>query len=172
MATAKIYDQYEDPGMAFTEEEVSTYSLEEECERHISRLLEVYHVAKAYSTVNTLGSLTATSICKDLARDMADRAQMFTAAVTIPFVDESDFKVTDPEFNLAAQQIESLPEWLLGLTTEWNALIRRAVTLGRRAGLSRADKSRSNKMINAFVNEQFRLVKYKNKAVSLKSLND
>jgi hypothetical protein len=161
MATARALDCYEDPGMAFTEQEVMNYSTVREAEDRLVWLIELQNVMAAYEKISAVGHAGARVWSQRAAKDLKRHAGYLCVAAGIPAPDDSDFDTEDKEFNLRAQQVEDPREWVEALIAETEGVLRRLVTLGRRAKVmqswNKTERSVSNKFLNAVQNDKRRM---------------
>lgn len=165
MATSGRYDDYEDPGMAFTEGELKAYDMQALAQERVDKLVSgVLRPAQRRMDLN----LQYPAFCGILVRETKSIVTWYGVALELPMVRstiddllerEDPMSAEGKRITKAAQQMDFdvlLNQW------EQNALgvMRRAVTIGRRcssatkvSGWTKADKSRSNKLANCLDRE-------------------
>jgi len=167
MATATSYDKWDDPGMAFTEEEIKGYSPQVFASGRIDELVHLYQM------VNLVQS-GAVRINKPVfwnkaGRKLLDKASWYAQALEVPGIDREAVEVLpEPdsvegkELMVAARELARMEpdEWLESYWQECSSMMFRVVTLGRRcstnpalSGWGKRDRSYSNKLANAVNNE-------------------
>lgn len=148
MARAKAYDKWDDPGMAFSGEQIANYNIQEAGIRRMDVLIEAQNIM--YAIAQIPGGQTV--VPKKISDHLKKRATDLARVLWIEQPDPTDFDSMDPEFVLAAQNVEDLWEWAINFVVDTEAWITMCVTLGRRAAIgnswSKQDHSFSNVMIN------------------------
>lgn len=160
MAHAKDYDQYEDSGLAFSEDQVKNYNPEGEGYRRLDYLVELHNVLHAMNRLNYGPIVWAGKYSSRIKY----RATGLCAALLIEQPHSSDFFAKDNEFMLKAQKVNNWTEWADSLVNECDVYLTYVVTLGRRAsaaqGWSREQKSMSNKLVNQVKNQKITMDKF------------
>lgn len=157
MATANSYDRWEDPGMAFTEEDLASYSLASVAEGRVEACLERWRLAMCRADVGETVKWW-THAGKLLIRNaswycvVAGLPGLVTEGVsaTLPTPQSKEGKA------LKQKALETEPgDWLAAWQSEAEAAVAHAVTLGRRCvpSWSKGEKKMSNRLCNALLNE-------------------
>lgn len=160
MATALVYDAYEDVGLAFSEEEVEAYSPQALAEARRDHLLDQWAVTFKRSQ---LAGVEKPVWWKDAAKKTLDCAGWICVAVEVPAFDRDSLVegLPAPETadgkKLARRALDLTPEdWLGAWEANAEACMRYTVTLGRRSVTKHKNKNTkrlSNKLANAIMRE-------------------
>ena len=164
MARSAVYDEWEDVGLAFSAQEVAEYDPKALGEKRIAHLLESALVLERLSTIP---KAEKPKWCHDAARDLLTRATWICKALTLPGIDKAAALELPPAssaegkaITAAAQRLD-LDTWLEEEISKAEACLRYAVSIGRRAesrpDWRKQDRSLSNKLANALVNDHKRL---------------
>ena len=154
MARAQAFNDWEDIGLGFGEDEVVNFNLVDVVERRLDRLIEIQNILAALAHIPD-GLVETPRMMAKQCRDLATGLVRFSA-LGIEAPPDSDFNSLDREFIMEAQRIEDLYEWTIGIRTETEAWLRHHVTLMRRLpNQSKTQISSGNKVVNCVVN-QFR----------------
>jgi hypothetical protein len=158
MATAKFLEYYEDPGMAFTDEEVEGFSIDRVAEARLLWLIEIQNILYCYWRLCDMGNLGARVWAEKAHKDLETLAGYHCVAAGLDAPDSSDFYRFDKDFIVAAQMIEYVEDWVREIMAQTVGLLRREVTLADRAmkvnKWKKGDRSRANKYFNAVVNQR------------------
>lgn len=163
MARSAVYDKWEDVGLAFSVEEVADYDPKVLGEKRIAHLMDAALVMERRST---LPKIDKPAFCHQVARDLLNRATGYCRALTLPGIDKSA-ALTLPHAGsaegkaLTARAVNmDIDAWLVEEIARVEACLRYAVSIGRRAesrtGWRKTDRSLSNKLANALVQEHKR----------------
>lgn len=161
MATAEVYDEWDDPGLSFTEEQVGSYSPQTVAAVRVNWLLETIPLAYRRSQLGEKSEWW-----RKVADKMVDVVTWYCIVAEIPGIDREhvfDLPETDADMKkltVAARKLGE-PEELIA---SWRSIVRsemiQHVTLGRRCAGSRKisnwtkrEKSISNKVANAIFKE-------------------
>lgn len=161
MATAEVYDEWDDPGLAFTEEQVAAYTPQAVASVRVNWLLEHIPIVLRRSQLGE-----KTEWWRKTADKMVDVATWYCVVAEIPGLDREmifDLGLDDAEMKRLAVAARKLGEPEEFLAT-WRSLVRsemvQHVTLGRRCAGSKKisswgkrEKSISNKVANALFKE-------------------
>jgi hypothetical protein len=161
VATASVYDEWDDPGLAYTEEQVSAYTPQAVASVRVNWLLE--HVPIVLRRAQ-LGEKP--EWWHKVGEKMVDVVTWYCVVAEIPGIDREmifDLGLSDDEMKKLAVAARKLgePEEFLAV---WRSLVRsemiQHVTLGRRCAGSRKisqwgkrERSISNKVANALFKE-------------------
>lgn len=169
MARSAVYNEWEDAGLAFSSEEVAGFDPKALAEKRIAYLLDV---ALVLERVSTIPKTSKPAFHHGAARSLVNRASWYCKALTLPGFDKTaamtlpDSRAKDGKTLTAEAQkyIRQGPDvWLEGMLDNVEACLRYAVSLGRRAesrsGWTKTDRSLSNKLANALVQERSTVVK-------------
>lgn len=160
MATAATYDEWDDPGLSFTEEQVAGYAPAAVAAVRVNWLLD--HIPLALRR-SQLGEKT--EWWRKVADKMVDAVTWYCIVAELPGIDREaiyELPVDDglKKLTVAARKLGEPSE----VIAEWRALVRsemvQHVTLGRRCAGSKKisnwgkrEKSTSNKVANAIFKE-------------------
>jgi len=160
MATASSYDEWEDVGMAFSEETVAEWSPKEWAEGRVTYLVQQARIMQRRSTIQGLGKQVW---CEDAAKRLLDVAAWYCRAMEIPGINREEAlelpspKTADGRKLTSAAQAAEPENWLGALAAGGEAAMGFVVTLGRRASSrpdwKRADGKLSNKLANCVMKE-------------------
>ena len=160
MATAVAYDAWEDPGLAFSEEEVAAFNPQELGAARRDHLLSLWAVAVRRAD---LVGAEKPQWWKDAAKKLLDTASWYCVAMEVPAFDRELLKDELPAPStaegkrLAKQALDASPDDFLGAWLDnAEACMRHAVTLGRRhAGKHKNKNSKrlANKLANCLTRE-------------------
>lgn len=163
MARAAMYDQFEDVGMAFTEEELKAFKPEEVAEERCRVL--VGH-ARAALRRSEIPDMPKPKWLEEVASRLIDSVTWTLKAMTLEGIDR-DKVLSLPAAGskegkaLTVEAQRWSVEELEGLRSEGEALLRWCVTIGRRCesmgSWRKADRSRSNKLANCLVQDLNRI---------------
>jgi hypothetical protein len=161
MATAEAYNDYDDPGMAFGEDEVKAYKPELWAEGRVKELVER---CKVVAALLALGE-DKPVFWKSMAGWLHNVVSWYCRVAELDGVDFdalSTAAVKDKACIAAARKVMSLgaDAWVHEWQSEADRHIRYVVTLGRRcatsktlSGWTKRDRSISNKLANAIMGE-------------------
>jgi hypothetical protein len=157
VATARLYDDWEDPGMVFSDVEVKNYNTMREAEDRLLWLIDLQNTLHNYWRICENGNAGA-RVWSQRARDyLPAMCGYMCVATDLPACDPADFNLEDKEYALRAQQIGDIEEFVNGLRVDSEAFIRRHVTLGRKAVVAqrwpKGAVKRSNKFLHAVKNQ-------------------
>lgn len=161
MATASAYDQWDDPGLAFTEEDLAGWDVKVMAEERVADLLARTRLALRRAE---LPDLPMPDLWKEASKSILNAATWWCQAVTIPGVVREEATTLPPADSpegkaltkeaLNAEAAEWLAEWLADVEASLHHLVtigRRCVTKGVWKGKEK--KSLSNKAANALMKE-------------------
>lgn len=154
MATARLYDQWEDAGMAFTEEDLESYSPQRWAEQRIEKMMGRYVVVCRRAEL----AEDKPQWWKDFASGIKKVVGWYCVAMELPKMemDSASASLTAGK-RLTAQARDLTPEVALGVwQTDAEAAMRHVVTLGRRCagrGWKKGERSLSNKLANCVMRE-------------------
>lgn len=158
MATAEAYDDFDDPGLAFTDEQVKEYRPQIVASVRVNWLLEHIPLVLRRSQLGEKAQWWT-----KVGHKMVDVVTWYCVVAELPGIDREEL-MKEPEaekaLTLAARKLGEPDEFL----AEWASLIRtemvQHVTLGRRCSSARAisswgkrERSISNKVANALKKE-------------------
>lgn len=155
MATAKNLDEFEDYGLAFSEDEVKEYSVEKVAEERLSWLIENYNVIYCYWRISEYGNVGSRMWSKEAFKKLKPHLAYLCIAGSLPVLDYNDLGLYESEFIARAQKIEFVEDYVRELKVDTKSWLVRNVTLGRRASgrWNKSDRSVSNKVCNAVLNQ-------------------
>lgn len=158
MATAEAYDQWDDPGLTFTDEQCHEYKPQTTAAVRMNELLELIPLALLRSQ---LGEKPQWWV--KVAHKMVDCVTWYAVVAELPGIDRAEV-LEEPqrttELTVAARKLgepdEFLATWRQGVRAEMVI----HVTLGRRcsgsrkiSGWTKRERSVSNKVANALTKE-------------------
>lgn len=164
MATAGAYDEWEDVGMAFTEEDIASYDPQKWADQHA---LDLVQRIKVFLRHAELPKVEKPDWWSKAADRYIDVITWLCVATEIPGIDREAIR-TLPDAKsaegkvLTKEALDLVPEEWLGYCSEANeADLRYVVTIGRRCGKGWGKRNRSlnNKLANALVRERAALLK-------------
>lgn len=174
MATAYAYDSWEDPGLAFTDEEVANYDPWKLADARRDYLLSMWAVVHRRSELK----IEAAEWWRKAAAKILDVTSWYCVSCEIPAFDRAALAEGLPPASssqgkaLTKQALDQTPEGFLG---EWQAsseaCMRYAVTLGRRAVGSRRGRNLkriSNKLANS-INKEMSTANYLQKLLEART---
>jgi hypothetical protein len=163
MATAEAYDQWDDPGLAFTDEQCAEYDPKAVAAVRVNELLGLVPLAIRRSQLGEKAKWWET-----VAAKMTDVITWYCVVGGLPGIDRAALhaqaemvdKKALTQLTVIARQLGEPEEFL----AVWQASVRsemvQHVTLGRRcagsrklSGWTKAERSLSNKIANAIVKE-------------------
>lgn len=163
MATAEAYDDWDDPGLAFTDEQCKEYDPKAVAAVRVNELLGLVPLAIRRSQLGEKSKWWT-----DIAARMTDCVTWYCVVAGLPGIDRAALhaqaemvdKKALTQLTVAARDIGEPEEFL----AVWQARVRsemvQHVTLGRRcagsrklSGWTKADRSMSNKIANALMKE-------------------
>lgn len=155
MARAIAFDQWEDPGMGFSKEELDNFSWYEIVERRLDVLIDVQNTLYALAQIPGGNIETPRQMAKQ-AKSMATGLVKFsTLHMEAPA--QSDFNTLDKEFMVAAHGIYDLRNWTEEFKTDTESWLRHYVSLARRCKYSSKfdpEIKVGNKVVNQVVNQR------------------
>jgi hypothetical protein len=156
VARSAAYDEWEDVGLAFTDQEVAVFSTQLWAETHLKELCDVVRVLLRRTQ---LPNMVKPKWQEQALKMMQGRVTWCSVAGDLPAVDmEAVCALPDPktaEGKLLTQRaLAAEPEaYLASVRTHWSGLVTWYVTISRRAASvqswKKAEHSRSNKVANA-----------------------
>lgn len=163
MATAEAYDQWDDPGMAFTDEQCAEYDPKAVAAVRVNELLGYIPLALRRSQLGEKAKWW-----ESVAAKMTDCVTWYCVVAELPGIDRAALhaqaelvdKKAMTQLTVVARQLGEPEEFL----ERWQAAVRtemvQHVTLGRRcagsrkiSGWTKAQRSLSNKIANAVIRE-------------------
>jgi hypothetical protein len=169
MASAAVYDQFEDAGLAFSDEELKAWSVKEWGEERLAYLVAKRSLPLRSSQLRDAPKVAYTG---KLVKAMADCITWNCIAlglrnVTVGEMDDlpSPPEKAGQELNVAALSWRGeIGPWLDMWESEAIVELQHLVTIGRRCGSiwKKADKSLSNKAANCLMREINVCTKYRN----------
>lgn len=160
MATAQAYDEFEDPGLSFSDEELTQWSIQGWVIEHISDLLFKLAVLNRYSTIPNMQKQTT---AMEAAKMVFSSATFYCLKALLPGLERaSAFELPDPKSEegrrLTAVAVNvDLPKFIDEWVGSAEAARRYFVTIGRRAnvaqGWGKGQRSISNQVANAITQE-------------------
>lgn len=156
MARSGAYDEWEDVGLAFTEEQAQSFDPQALAETHLRYLCDNLRILERRAQ---LPDVSKPVWFQQAAKRLKSRITWLAVAASLPSVDVAAVcELPDPksaegkELTKRAQMMEPEP-WLGQMQADCNAHLTQLVTLGRRAATvqkwGKAQHSRSNKIANA-----------------------
>ena len=166
MATASVYDEYNDEDVAFTNDELEAYSPKIWASGRIDELVHLHQVIERALMVG----ISKPDFWDKVNRKLLDFATWYAMAVTVPSIDRSSVTVAGMDWNSAegkALTVEAQAlsagdpqEWLEAFSSDAGRNMQYVVTIGRRCALKKsvtkwgkAERSLSNKLANAVLKE-------------------
>lgn len=154
MARAAAYDQYEDPGMAFSSQELADYLPGSWAEERVYKLLEIVSLAKRRSEIPG----TNPEWWKEVAKSIPPLMRWYCIAIEIDSLAAAEYELPDPRSKagkVLTHTAQSLTErgFLANWQTDAEASMRYVVTIGRRAqGASKAWGKSEGRLSNKLAN--------------------
>ena len=163
MATAALFDDWDDMGMAFTEEQVQAFDPMLSAASRANRLMDLVPVVQRRSWLGELPHWWT-----EVARHLTERAGWDLFVVKLPKLDVAELNAVCTSasgealkaLTLAAHKLGTPDEFLAAWRLEVNTALRMHVTLGRRckalprmSGWSKARGSLANKVAYALLKE-------------------
>lgn len=165
MATAVAYDEWDDPGMAFTDEDLVSYDPQKWADQHV---LVLTGTIKSVLRHAELPKIEKPDWWSKAADKMIDTITWFCVALEIPGIDREAIR-TLPDAKsaegkaLTRTALDLNPEdWLGAMLSTSEANLRHIVTIGRRCagkGWDKRNRSLNNKLANSLIRERNALLK-------------
>lgn len=180
MAVAKVYDEFEDVGLSFTEEEVRDWDPQAWAQDRVDRIVQLTLVARSRADQ----PIDKEEFWKWMASGLANVATWYCRALELPGLDrEEDLSLGSlspserKKIRAEALRIGDGEGWILEGLSSGQAALGYVVTIGRRSFMSpvgrgsrgRVSKSRGNKLANAVMKEVTFFTKAEAKFNSLSS---
>lgn len=156
MARSGAYDEWEDVGLAFTDQEVATFSAQLWAETHLKELCDVVRVLLRRTQ---LPNMIKPQWQEQALKMMKGRVTWLSVAAALPAVDlDAVCDLPDPKTaegkQLTQRALSAEPDlYLASVRAHWSGLMTWYVTISRRAASvqswKKAEHSRSNKIANA-----------------------
>lgn len=159
MASAAAYDSWDDPGLAFSEDEVAGWDMQKWAEERIA-LLHVHFLTALRKS--ELPGVEKPDWWRKAADKVLDLMTWYCVALEIPGFDrEAIRKLPDPSSSagkeLTKKALDCDPKDWLGMWADGaESAMRYVVTIGRRKagkGCTKVEKKRSNKLANCVFKE-------------------
>lgn len=172
MASASAYDHWDDPGLAFTEEDLASHDPQKVAEVRVAALLHRFQVAKRRAE---LPDLEKPQWWAEVSKRLLDVVTWYCVALEIPGINREAAQELPPASSqegkaLTKEALNATPsDWLAEWAEEAESSARYAVTLGRRCigkGWPKRNRSLSNKMANCFTKELNLIQKFESMLVS------
>jgi len=162
MATAEAYDDWDDPGLAFTDEQLGEYDAKAVAAVRINYLLETIPLAVRRSQLGE-----KVKWWEGVAARQLDCVTWYCVVAGLPGVDRAEvYASAEPEgkaltaLTVRARDLGEPDAYLAAWTASVRSEMVQHVTLGRRctnsrklSGWTKADRSMSNKIANALMKE-------------------
>lgn len=162
MATAEAYDQWDDPGLAFSEEQISGYEPTAVAAVRVNELLELIPVVARRAQLGEKAKWW-----ESVGAKMLDVCSWYCVVAELPGIDrEGALEVTADgsalrKLTVAARDLGTPEDFLAEWQGKADAEMRQHVSLGRRcassrklSGWSKRERSISNRVANALFKEQ------------------
>jgi hypothetical protein len=155
VATAKAYDQWEDPGLAFSDVECAEYDPQAWADQHVEGLASEYRVLLRKEHINGMDN---PAWLKEARTRLASLIRWFCVAMEIDALPDEAYALPKANTSLGrrltitAQELDEAA-WAAGGQARVRADLARMVTLGRRVKLSKAERSYGNKLANCLTRE-------------------
>lgn len=157
MARSAQYDEWEDAGLAFSDDELAAFELDAWCLNHLEEMEERLKVLARRQTIPNVSKPEWT---KKAGTTILGKAKWFCVAAGLPAMDLDElFDLPDAKsadgkaLTQAAQALEPV-EWLPGYRTELEGEVRHLVTIVRRLPTpTKAERSKGNRVVNALLRE-------------------
>lgn len=159
MATATAYDSWDDPGLAFSEDDVAQWDMQAWAEERVARLCAHFHVALRRSE---LPGIEKPVWWRKAADKVLDLMTWYCVSMEVSGLDREAARVLPDPSSVAGkaltkQALELTPEdWLGVWASGAEGAMRHVVTIGRRKGgkgCTKLEKKRSNKLANCVFKE-------------------
>lgn len=163
MATASLYDQWQDSGLAFSEEEVRVFNPKQWAEAHV---LELASAARTFCRLAELPDHEKPALVKDICRGLLNRASALCKFMELDGFDEDEARSLPPPSTTAGKKLTKLAlevdveQWVHAFANQAEVAMTHVVSLGRVCALSRTvsgwskkERSLSNKLANQMNNE-------------------
>lgn len=162
MATATAYNDFEDPGLAFGEEELKSWNIKEFSEERVAMLINARRILIRSLEIP---QISMPALRRHAAKNLRDISSWYCVAIEIPGIKQDVEALLDPHspegkaLTKAARDLD-LADWLGDWHAPAETAMRKVVTLGRRcasvpqvSGWKKADGKLSNKLANCLMKE-------------------
>lgn len=157
MATAEAYDQWDDPGLAFSEEQIKACNPKASAAERVNALIEIVPVVLRRSELGTKAKWW-----EKVADKMVDVITWYCVVAELPGIDREGIRIhaNDKAITLRAHKLGTEEEFMRIWHSTVSGVLVTHVTLGRRCASARAlsgwtkkERSLSNRVANAIFKE-------------------